>query len=243
MQTAPSASRWPWIMLPARMILFFLFQLIFAAGFFLAGSAAGWDQSAAWWPFTVVFTNGICLALLVRLYRKEGCRFWDIFRVDRQHVKSDLLLLLLFTVIAGPVSMLPNQMLARALYGDALAPARLFLAPLPLWAVYSAGLLLFPITQGLAELATYFMYIMPRLGALTRPWLGYALASLFLGIQHVMMPLRFDARFITWRLLMYIPFAFLVGAMIKWRPRMFPYLAIVHVLIDFATAVMYLTPF
>jgi hypothetical protein len=238
----PAAARWPWILLPGRMAFFLFFQAVFAAGFWMSGSAGAWDQSAAWWPFSVTFTNLACLSLLVWLYRREGCRYWDIFRIDRAHVKSDLLFLLAFLVVAGPVAMLPNQLLARALFSDPMVPMRLFLAPLPAWAVY-ASLVLFPITQGLVEIPVYCNYIMPRLGALTgRPWLAYALVCLFLGIQHVMMPLRFNGLFIAWRLLMFIPFGFLVGGLLKWRPRLLPYLAVTHVLMDFATAVMYLFP-
>jgi hypothetical protein len=39
---------------------------------------------------------------------------------------------------------------------------------------------------------------------------------------------------------MYIPFAFLVGIVIRWRPRLLPYMAIIHVLIDMAFAAMLL---
>jgi len=229
-------------MLPARMILFFLFQALFAAGFWLAGASGAWNQAAAWWPFSVGFTGLVCLFLLNRLYRQEGCRYWDIYRFNRQHVKGDLLALLGVLVITGPVAMLPNPLLGTALYGDSLIPARLLFAPLPTWAVI-AGMFFFPIMQGLTELPTYFNYGMPRLGMQTRrPWLGFALASIFLGLQHVMAPLRFEWQFIGWRGLMFIPFAFLMGAALKWRPRLLPYLAIGHVLIDVSAMAVYFMP-
>lgn len=50
------------------------------------------------------------------------------------------------------------------------------------------------------------------------------------------MPLLFDVRFIAWRWLMFLPFAFMVGILLHWRPRLLPYLVIVHILIDTATA-------
>jgi hypothetical protein len=239
---APHTSRWPWILLPGRMELFLLFQSLFAAAFFLTGSAAGWEQSAAWWPFAVTFTNLVCLVLLVQLFRAEGRCYWDLFRFERAYLKKDLLALLGILVLAGPVSMLPNTLLGKALFGDAQAPARMLFAALPAWGIY-ASMVLFPLTQGLTELPIYFLYIMPRLSVQTaRPWLAYGLASLFLGLQHIMVPLLFNWHFITWRGLMYLPFAFLMGAVLKWRPRLLPYLAIMHVLIDFAATVLYLMP-
>jgi len=242
MLSSTAATRWPWVMLPARTVLFFLFQALIAVGFLLAGSAAAWTASAAWWPMTVTLTNLVCLALLTRMYRQEGCRFWDIFRIDRKHWKGDLLALLGVLLVTGPVAMLPGNLLATALFGDSMAPMKQFLVPLPALGIFTA-ILLFPVTQGLAELSTYFLYVMPRLEKLTgKPWLAYGLASFFLGIQHMMAPLLFDGRFMLWRALMFIPFAFLIGAVLKWRPRLLPYVAVVHILMDMATGAMYLMP-
>lgn len=66
------------------------------------------------------------------------------------------------------------------------------------------------------------------------------LPALMLGFQHLALPLVFDARFITWRALMFVPFAVLVGLVLRWRPRLLPYLAIVHVLMDMSFAAMFL---
>ena len=233
-----------WAVLPARLALFFTFQALFAVGFSMAGSSIGWSRSAAWWPYTATLANLVSIFLLVRLFKQEGQSYWDLFRFDRHagRVKGDLLVMLGLLVILGPLSMLPGPWLGSAIYGDAAVQARLLILPLPLWAVYTI-LLPFPLTQGLAELAVYFMYAMPRLKELTgRPWLAYALASFFLGLQHIAIPMYFDWRYIAWRGLMFMPFAFVVGAALKWRPRLFPYFAILHVLIDLAAMAVYLIP-
>jgi hypothetical protein len=235
-------------MLPARVLLFFLFQALFAAGFALAasagtaGSSTVWVRSAAWWPYTATLANLVCVFLLIRFFGQEGQRYWALFRFDRRHVKGDLLVMLGLLVLLGPLSMLPGPLLGTAIYGDAAVQARLLILPLPMWAVY-AIMLPFPLTQGLAELAVYFMYAMPRLKEQTgRPWLAYGLASVFLGLQHIAIPMYFDWRYIAWRGLMFMPFAFVVGAALKWRPRLFPYFAILHVLIDLAAMAVYLIP-
>ena len=229
-------------MLPGRTLLFLFFQALIALGFAAGGASGAWDRSAAWWPLTVTLTNAVCLAVMVRQFPAEGGSYWNIFRWDRENWKRDALVMLGVLVVTGPVAMLPGNLLAGALFGDPMAGLRLFLAPLPPLGLVFA-LVLFPITQGLVELAFYFLYVMPRLAKQINPWAAYALASLFLGIQHAMIPLRFDASFFTWRLLMFIPFAFMAGAVLKWRPRLLIYLAVVHVLMDFATATMYLTGF
>jgi membrane protease YdiL (CAAX protease family) len=235
-----SSKNAPWFMLFSRIILFAGIQALLALGFYLTDSAAAWEASAAWWPLTVTLTNLICVALLVRIFRLEGRRYRDIFLIQRKYILRDLLVILGLFIIAGPVSFFPNPMLSKALFGDPQAVLPLLVRPLPLWVVY-AFILLFPITQGLAELPTYFGYVMPRFESNgMRPWLAITLPSLMLGLQHIAVPLLFDVRYILWRGLMFIPFAFFVGIVLHWRPRFLPYMVVVHVLMDMAFAAMLL---
>ena len=234
------SSRWPWIMLFSRISLFIGIQALFALGFLLVGSSIAWESSANWWPFSVTLANCICVVLLIRLFNQDGKRFWDIFRIQKEHFKSDLLALLGLLIILGPVSYFPNVWLGGFLFGDPQRSLDLLVRPLPLWAAY-AGLVLFPVTQGLAELSTYFAYVMPKFETQgMRRWLAVTIPSLLLGFQHIGVPFLFNSSYLIWRGLMFIPFAFLVGIVLRWRPRMLPYLAAIHVLMDMAFAAMYL---
>ena len=233
-------SRWPWIMLVSRIILFTGIQALFALGFVLVGSSNAWEAASNWWPLVVTIANLICIGLLVWLFKQEDRRFWDIYRVQKAHIKSDLLALLGILIILGPVAFLPNTLLAQWLFGDPQRALDLLLRPLPLWAAL-ASLLLFPVTQGLAEIATYFSYVMPKFESQgMQPWLAVALPSLFLALQHITVPLLFNVPFIAWRGLMFMPFAFLVGIVMHWRPRLLPYLAVIHILMDMSFAAMHL---
>ena len=235
-----SPYRSAWLMLFSRFILFAGIQALLAFAIYLAGSENAWGASAAWWPLTVTITNLICVALLIRLFRAEGKSYWDIFRIERKHVLGDLLVMLGLFIIAGPVSYFPNPMLSTALFGDPQKVLPFIVRPLPLWVVY-ASILLFPITQGLAELPTYFGYVMPRFESNgMRPWLAITLPSLMLSFQHIAVPLLFDVRYILWRGLMFIPFAFFAGIVLHWRPRFLPYMVIVHVLMDMSFVAMLL---
>jgi hypothetical protein len=237
---AARLAPWPWLMLFGRVGLFVLSQAMFALGFYLAGSSDAWQASAAWWPFAVALANGMGLYLLVRLFRDEGGRFWALFRPQPEHIKSDLLVLLACSVLLLPVSFLPNLVIATTLFGSLQAAVDRMLLPLPLWAAY-ASLVVFPLTQGLVELPTYFAYAMPRLERLGQPrWLALALPAAMLGLQHMAVPLLFEARYLAWRGLMFIPFAFFAGLLLRWRPRLLPYMAAVHVLMDLSFVAMLL---
>lgn len=235
-QSARLTWRWPLFMLLARTLLFTLFQVLIALVFAVGGSKVPWLASVAWWPIVPVFANLVTLYLLYRLFRGEGSRLTQLYKFQRGTVGKDLLIILAFTLIAGPVGILPNILVANWLYGGTQEVGAIFFQRLPLWAALFS-VLLFPVTNALAELPTYMGYSMPRLAALSRRgWLAILLAGFFLAFQHVALPLYFDWRFITWRLLMFLPFGLLTAAMLYWRPRLLPYAIIIHGLMDLQLA-------
>lgn len=235
----------PWVLLFGRTGLFLAVQALFALGLFLSGSRNAWDEGANWWPLTVAVANVICLGALLALFRAEGRSFWELFRIRREHLAGDLLVMAGIFLLAGPVSLWPNSLLAGGLFGDPQAVTPFLFRPLPVWGVYLSAVM-FSLSQGAVELPLYFAYVMPRLfgpsaSADVRPaWLALALSAGMLGLQHVAAPLLFDARYLVWRGLMFLPFAFFVGVVLRWRPRLLPYLAAVQVLMDFGTALMLL---
>ena len=241
MSSHPESNRtYHWFMLLSRSILFLSFQAFFALMLWMAGKYTTWMDAARWWPVGVFLTNLVCVFLLAAMYKQEGKRFSDVFRINKSTIKSDLLALVLIFPIVGALGFFPNLLLGRWLFGDSQVALRMFIQPLPLWATIVA-VFLFPITQGLAELPTYFAFSMPRIESQTgKSWLAVGLAGFFLSLQHVFIPLIFDSRFILWRGLMFLPFALALGIQIKWRPRLLPYMAFIHILMDFSLAPYFL---
>jgi len=230
----------PWLMLVSRSLLFFLFQTLIGLVFFSAHPDNLWEGSAAWWPITTILTDLIGLALLIHFFRQDGQRFRDVFKIDRQHLKKDLLFMLGSLVVLGPVGFLPNILSAQWLFGDSQAALDLLVRPLPVWAAV-LGFAAFPLLQGLVELPTYTLYVMPRLEKQgVRPWLAVTLTGLFLSAQHIFIPFIPDLKFITYRMVMFLPFAFLIVIILRKRSRLIPYFAILHALMNFSISVMFL---
>lgn len=226
-------------MLGFRLVLFLVWQLIVAGVLAATGEPDPLRASAGYWPLTVTLANLVTLGTLRWLTRREGLTWPAFLGVDfrREHRRSDLLALLGLLLVAGPIAMLPNFGLAVALYGDWLAPMAQFIQPMHA-GLALACIVLFPVTQGLAELPTYFGYAMPRLAARWSSSLwAMVVAAFWLGAQHMTVPFIADWRFVVWRLGMFVPFALLLGVTIRWRPRMLPYLMVVHALIDIQPAV------
>ncbi|NSW52824.1 MAG: hypothetical protein HPY85_09990 [Anaerolineae bacterium] len=230
----------PWLMLPFRLLLFLMIQAIFALILLAVGRLTSWQESARWWPLGVAFADVVTLVILVRLYKREGNRYWSEYKLDKTNFWKDFGLLLGSLVIGGPLSVAPNLLLANWLYGDTQATLPLFVGQLPAWAII-ASIVLFPLGQAITELAFYMRFCAPRLEKQGLPvWVAVGLASLFLSLQHVTAPLVLDWRFIVWRALMYLPFAVYTGILLHWRPRLLPMLAVIHFLMNLSFAVMYL---
>jgi hypothetical protein len=228
-------------MLFSRLALFAFWQAILALIFALLGSVSPWDASIAWWPVTSILSNFVSLLLLIGLARQEGMNYFGYLSFERRALWRDLLVSLGIFVISAPLAYFPNVALAQALFGNPQQASDLMFHPLPLWAAY-LSLVLFPISIALAELPTYFGYAMPRLAILTgRGWAAVSMAAIFLSVQHATLPLIFDWRFILWRAVMFLPFAFLVAIALYWRPRLLVFLMIGHGLLDLQVGLIILT--
>jgi hypothetical protein len=83
---------------------------------------------------------------------------------------------------------------------------------------------------------------MPRLEKqLNIKWISILLPVIFLSIQHCTLPFIPDLEFIIYRGLVFLPFALLLGISIRFRPTLFPYFAVLHGIMDFGTAIMFLS--
>jgi membrane protease YdiL (CAAX protease family) len=232
-----NADAWPWLLLPMRLVLFALFQGLIAL--IVARSAADpWAASLMWWPFGIVITNVITVVMLIKLFASEGKSYFSLFRIDRTEFMSDLFPVLGLIVVMAILAIVPNMLLANLLLGSSEAPAEMFIKTLPFWAALFL-LFVFPVSIALAEMPLYLGFIMPRLEKATgRRWLAITVPAFFAAAQHITMPLIFDWRFVTWRLLMFIPFSLFLAVVIRSRPRLLPYFVIVHGLLDVSLVVL-----
>jgi hypothetical protein len=226
-------------MLISRSVLFLLFQLLIALMSALTGTSAAWDESSRWWTLIAALANFVSIYLLTQVFRAEGMRYFEMFRISRQGWKADLLWLFGFTILGIPLAAVVKDPLAVAIFGDAMIPTRMLFQSLPAWAF--ALSFLFPLTIAFAELPTYFGYVMPRIEAqLRNGWLAWLITSFFLAAQHMFLPLILNGGYLLWRLGMFLPFALFTGLVLKFRPSLLPYFVIVHALMDITTVLVYL---
>jgi hypothetical protein len=229
---------WPWIMLPARTLLFALAQLVLFGIYSLLGKPQAWTEAGKAWMVSDAAVNVLVLALLVWLVSKEGIRFRHLTSFDPKRLGKDLLFALAFlipAVVAGTLGTFGGSLL---IYGNPLPPNVFFKLPVLATLIY---VIVFPISNAAVELPTYYGYAYPRLEAMTkRPWLSLGLAIFFLGLQHISLNLVFDAHYLAWRFLSMVPVAILVGLVYRRTRRLFP-MQVAHWVMDLQLAISALT--
>lgn len=224
--------------LPLRLVAFGVVQAAIAATYAAAGNPEPWASSVPWWPVVATVVNIATVAIVASLMHREGLRYRDLFRIERAHIRRDLATVAALAIIVSVVVILPNFLLASWLFGDPETPLQAMVQPLPLWASWIA-LVAFPITIALSELPAYFAYAQPRLATrMGRPFAAIALTAGFLALQHATLPLVPAWDFVLWRTLMFLPLALVLAVVLRRRPRLLPYLVVLHGLADLQIAAM-----
>ena len=150
---------------------------------------------------------------------------------------KDVLLALAVALVGGGLAVAASILLAPLFFTDPTTANALLIQPLPTWAAVLA-VVLFPVSVALTELPLYFGYVQPRLGARTgSAAVAVLVPAVFLSLQHATLPLILDPAFIAWRGSMFLGFALVLAWSLWKRPRLMPYLIVVHFLLDLQAAI------
>ena len=230
----------PWFLPLARLALALVAQAGLAVALALAGSSDPWRRAASWWVAWLVPVNAATIALLAWRQRREGARLGGLFAAASDRAGPDLPWYLLAVVVGGPLGVLPNVLLSRALWGSVTGGTPLAFQAMPLGLV-GALLLLVPITQGLAEPALYLGHLLPRLlrDGLPRRR-AMVTCAVVMSAQNLFFPALLDWRFALWRGLMFFPLSLWLVWLVVRRPTLLPYLAVAHGLMNVSLVLLVL---
>lgn len=219
-----------WIALSMRTGFFLLFGLFMILLFQVFGVKEAMKEAEKWWPFQAIFTNVVSFIVLKHLLKKEGKSFHTILQFKKEKLGKDFLKGLLYLLISFPFAALGLYGFSFLILGDFQPPTNMMQA-IPLGAALIA-LILFPISNALVELPTYYGYAFPRIEKKWGIALAMILPALFLAIQHGPLPIVLESSYIAWRLLAFVPLAFIV-AFIFHKTRNITPLIIAHFVMDF----------
>jgi membrane protease YdiL (CAAX protease family) len=221
------------IVLFARPVLAVAAQGLVALIYASQGSATPWKNAGPWLPVYGTLIDAGCLAFLWWLTRREGISLFDLIGYDRRLAGRDILLGIAL-VPACLVFIFGGVAISSLLiYGTIGGPQ--INAPLPLLpALYSV--LIWPLIWGFTEQMTYNGYLLPRFQVMSGSTvLAIAIVTFVWSFQHMLMPLTFDAEFMTHRLLSSLPNS-VFSTLVYLRLRRLLPLAIAHWLMDGASA-------
>jgi membrane protease YdiL (CAAX protease family) len=230
----------PLLIMVGRTGLCLVAQALAAAVLWVRGSAAPWEAAAAWWTVWGTLADLGCLAGLVWLTRREGLRLGDLIGFERRRLGRDVLVGLGIIAVVFPVAIVGGTMLASLLvFGTTEAPmyaGALTGRALPAWGV-AYSLSLWWLIWSPTEELTFNGYVLPRLEALSRSrWLAVALVGLSWAVMHAAIPTLWDARYLAWRTLSFLPLCVSLAALYV-RLRRLPPLIVAHWVMDIFGAV------
>jgi hypothetical protein len=202
---------------------------------------SSWKGSVKYWPIAATMTNIISIIILNVLLKEEKTSFFSLLRFQKEKINTDLIWLILLLLVSVPLAIFPSLALSNLLWGNTEYYHQVLFQPINKILLYFL-LFAYPISTGLAELTTYFGYVMPRLkNQLKSPWIIIALPVIAFSVQHCTLPLVFEAKFIFFRGLMYLLFSLVYGLAIYKRPSLLPWLAVLQVLIYILPMIMLLS--
>lgn len=227
--------RGPALVLFARSGFAVAAQAVVAAVLLQRGSPTPWQDAEPWLPVYGTAIDAGCLALLCWLVRREGIGVFDLVGFRRSRLLRDVLLGLALIPVSLAFIFGGTYAAGYVVYGKVAEPY--FLSGLPLPATLY-GVLVWPVLWGLVEQMTYNGYLTPRVQVLSRNTIAaVAIVAFAWSLQHAFMPLTFDARFMTFRLLASVPFS-VFGTLLYLRLRRLIPLAVGHALMDGATVLL-----
>jgi hypothetical protein len=211
-----------------------------------------------WWPFSMIATEAVCLAMLIMLLRKEKRPFATVQLspfdtpltlgritgfLNRKSLNNRLvsllidflifiILLLLLGIPAIVLNGLMNQNISVLRDTD-------IIGILPDWALYLMVMLL-PLAQALVEFPWFYGYIYPRLEThfetsrgnrrMVASLKALSITLAFFVLQAALIPLILNPAYIFWRAVAFVPLLLIIGITIRLVPRFMPGANIVHAL-------------
>ena len=109
----------PILLLPSRLFLFAVFQIIIAAVIWLVHGSFGLQNAAIYFPFAAVGANCVTVLILNKALRLEGLSLRDIYRFERETVGKDILAVVVVFAIVAPLAVFPTTILGNLIFGNA----------------------------------------------------------------------------------------------------------------------------
>ncbi len=233
-KTDPDSLKWPILMLSTRFILAVILQMSVSLFYHFAGDPNSIESAGHWFTVYGTLIDIVCLILIIILLKRENRTLQDIINVKAQSFMKTMLTSIGYIILFLPMSIVGMSLSSLLLFGTPVPQQTM--GGLPLWgAVYS--ITLWPILWAISEQLTYQGYALPRITNIVgKKWIGIAIVSFGWAFQHAALPLSLDWRYITMRVISFIPVAVVMTVLYIRSKKLLPFI-IAHWVMDLTAAI------
>lgn len=217
------------LLLPFRCILF---VLVFVIGAALTGKNV--KDINNWWSLVATAVNIVTILLIVLVAKKSGKTYREQLNLKKgmNTPKKTIILVTLFCAV-GMSGMYAAGLIC---YGSVMPKASLdVIAPIPL-ALAIINLIALPATVAFAEDG---LYLGLGVNSFKNKYAAIYIPAFFYALQHCFIPTMFDAKYMLYRFLSFLPLTVIFCRNYQKNKNPLP-IMIAHAILDFATGMMIL---
>ena len=216
------------LLLPFRSIVFLL---VFVIGSAVTGKAVA--DISNWWTIVATIINIITFIIIVLLAKKCGMTYAELINYEKGKTKVSqvVIITILILVIGGSFMYLAGFIC----YGVIPYKAPMLSGPIPK-ALAIINFLLLPVTTALAEDS---LYLGCGVNNIKNKAASILVPAFFFALQHCFIPTLFDARYIIYRFISFLPLTVLLSWYYQKKRNIVP-IMIGHAIIDVMTVALVL---
>ena len=217
------------LLLPFRCIVF---VLVFVIGAALTGKNV--KDINNWWSLVATAVNIVTILLVVLVAKKSGKTYREQLNLKKgmNTPKKTIILVTLFCAV-GMSGMYTAGLIC---YGSVMPKASLdVVAPIPL-ALAIINLIALPATVSFAEDG---LYLGLGVNSFKNKYAAIYIPAFFYALQHCFIPTMFDAKYMLYRFLSFLPLTVISCRNYQKNKNPLP-IMIAHAILDFATGMMIL---
>ena len=216
-------------LLPFRCIIFLLTFVTLA---FVTDKKV--NEISNYWSVTASLVNLVTILILVVIAKKQGSNYWKL--INYQKGKTTVKQILAMSGIILLLGIIGMYFAGYVCYGVIAYVPSMMIAPIPLW-IAIINCVLLPISTAFAEDG---LYLGCGVNQIKNKYQAIIIPAFFFALQHCFIPTLFDAKYMIYRFLSFLPLT-LILCRIYYKKRNPLPIIIGHTIIDLATAMQILS--
>lgn len=212
-------------LLPVRCILF---VLIFIVGTIITRQKL--YNISNWWSIVASIVNIITILLMYFVTKKNKSNYWELINYQKEKTKVKQIIGISVLILLIGIS---GLYIAGYICYDVIPYASpMLIAPIPLW-LSIINIIVLPLSTAFAEDG---LYLGCGVNQIKNKYMAIIVPALFFALQHCFIPTLFDAKYIIYRFLSFLPLTIILCWYYYKKRNPLP-IMVGHTIIDLATVI------